>query len=208
MTQGAQALAGLVDVSRETLQRLEIYSDLLIRWNKRINLVAPQSIEQLWGRHFLDSAQIFGMIPVNTRLCADFGSGGGFPGLVAAILGAELTPHTSFSMVEADQRKSVFLKTVVRETGIKASVFAGRIEELPKLNADVITARALAPLSKLLAYAEVHGQASTRCIFLKGERHRREIDEALENWSFDCKTYPSKTDADAVILVVGDIKRV
>ena len=208
MTQGAQALSGLVDVSRETLQRLEIYSDLLIRWNKRINLVAPQSIEQLWERHFLDSAQIFGMIPVNTRLCADFGSGGGFPGLVAAILGAELTPHTSFSMVEADQRKSVFLRTVVRETGIKASVFAGRIEELPKLNADVITARALAPLSKLLAYAEVHGQASTRCIFPKGERHRREIDEALENWSFDCKTYPSKTDADAVILVVGDIKRV
>lgn len=191
-----------VDVSRETMERLDIYADLLQRWTKRINLVAPSTIAALWQRHFLDSAQLLRFAAPGTWL--DVGSGGGFPGAVIAIM----APTTTVTLVESDQRKATFLRTVARETGVSFQVRAERIEALAPANVDRLSARALAPLSSLLKMAEAHLGSEGRAILMKGVSAQQEINQALEHWSFDCETYPSTTDKSAVILSIGNIKRV
>lgn len=200
------AFASQTNVSRETLDRLETYVALLRRWNAKINLVSKQSLDDVWDRHILDSAQLWALVSPSAKNAIDLGSGGGFPGAILAIMGA----HTGFEMtlVESDQRKCAFLRSVARETGADFKVKTARIEQLADADADVVTARALAPLPALLEYS--HGLLATggRCLFLKGETADREIEDALETWTFDCKRYPSKTDEKAVILSIGDIERV
>lgn len=203
---GAQALHP--DVSRETLERLSNYHDLLLKWGARINLVSRATLDDAWTRHFADSAQIFDLAPPDARVWADLGSGAGFPGLVVAMLAAELRPSLRVRLIEADQRKAAFLRTVARETGIDADIVADRIESASPSNADVVSARALAPLADLLAMAERHLLPGGVCLFPKGARYRDEIAEALETYTFDCENYPSKTDADSVILKIGGIGRV
>lgn len=190
------------DVSRETMDRLEVYADLLIRWTKKINLVSPSTLTNLWQRHFLDSAQLLPF--VDDKKWLDVGSGGGFPGAVLAIM----SPKASFTLVESDQRKATFLRTVSRETGADFQVLSERIEAIEPENADRMTARALAPLPDLLKIAERHLHANGRAFFLKGANVQHEINQALDHWTFDCETYPSKTNEDSVILSIGNIKRV
>ena len=190
------------DVSRETLERLDIYADLLERWTKRINLISLNSLPNLWTRHFLDSAQL--MPFVTEGLWVDMGSGGGFPGAILAIM----APDSLFTLVESDQRKAAFLRTVARETAASFEVIAKRVEEMPPFAAERLSSRALAPLSALLDHANRHLSDGGRAIFMKGATHQSEIDEALESWRFDCETYPSKTDSEAVVLSIGDIERV
>lgn len=202
MTAGRDEFLSHVDVSRETLERLDRYADLLRQWTKRINLVAPSTLPDLWHRHFLDSAQLQRF--VTSGHWADIGSGGGFPGAVLAIL----NPDTQFTLVESDQRKATFLRTVARETGIAFEVKSSRVERLEPLAADRLSSRALASLDTLLAFAERHLKSDGQAIFLKGASVQSEIDQALEHWRFDCETYPSQTDPEAVILNIGDIKRV
>ncbi len=140
------------NVSRETLQRLDVYADLLRRWTCKINLISKSSLDVLWERHFLDSAQLLTFAPSTARIWVDLGSGGGFPGAVVAVLAAEMRPDLRVTLVEADQRKAVFLRTLLRETGVAGDVLAKRIEELPPLCADILSARALASLSDLLEF--------------------------------------------------------
>jgi 16S rRNA (guanine527-N7)-methyltransferase len=196
------------DVSRETLERLDIYADLLRKWNPSINLVAKSTLGQLWERHFFDSAQILEVSEQREGRWVDLGTGGGFPGLIVAILAANERAGISVTCIESDLRKAVFLQTVIREVGIKATVLSDRIEDIPPLSADVVSARALAPLSQLLGYAERHLAENGKAIFLKGAKVAREVKEALETWSFELDTYPSKTDPEASILKIGDIRRV
>jgi len=196
------------DVSRETRERLEIYAGLLSKWNPKINLVSASTIPGMWTRHFLDSAQILALANESTALWADLGTGGGFPGLIVAIMAKESRPGMQVICVESDQRKAAFLRTVIAETGISARVVARRIEELEPLGADVVSARALAPLPVLLGYAAPHLVKGGEAIFLKGAGYQKEVNEALERWSFELDTYPSKTDPDAIILKIGDIRRV
>ncbi len=194
------------NVSRETLSALDVYAELLRKWNKVINLVSPSTLDELWTRHFLDSAQLLQLVePKGTWV--DLGSGGGFPGLVLAIL-TRNTPDLKFVLVEADQRKMTFLKAVVRTLGLETRVLAGRIEEIEPLEADIVSARALAPLSILLEFSERHMKLSGTALFPKGEKADAEIAEALESWSFDCEKHRSLTDASAAILRIGEIKRV
>lgn len=208
MTQsGRAAFADQGNVSRETLERLDTYADLLERWTSKINLVSKNTLTQLWTRHFLDSAQLLELAPEGNTW-VDLGSGGGFPGAVVAVIGAELRPEMSVTLIEADQRKAAFLRTVLRETGIRGRVIASRIENLEPLGADILSARALAPLDQLLGFAERHLAQRGRAVFMKGEKADEEIAEALERWRFDCERYVSKTDKDAVILSIGDIERV
>ncbi len=197
----------IFNVSRETLGRLEIYARLLRKWTKKINLIAPSTLDEIWTRHFVDSAQILLCAPEVQRW-ADLGSGGGFPGAVVAVLAAELRPEMRVTMVESDQRKAAFLRSVLREAGVDGEVIASRIEEVDPLNAGVVSARALAPLPSLLGYAERHLAPGGRGLFMKGQKAGDEIALALENWRFDCETYVSKTDIEAVILSIGDIERV
>lgn len=203
---GAEEFAARTDVSRETLAALETYSELLKEWNKTINLVSPKTLEDLWTRHLLDSAQLFDVVR-STGVWADLGSGGGFPGLVIAIMKRE-AQEGEIVLVEADQRKATFLRTVIRTLYLPARVVVERIEHAKPLHADVVSARALAPLSTLLGFAERHLNPSGTAVFPKGEKAEEEIAEALENWVFDCEKLPSQTDANSAILRIGDIKRV
>lgn len=205
---GRAAFEAETGVSRETMARLDTYSALLEKWNPAINLVSKATLPERWTRHFLDSAQILEIADKKSGLWADFGTGGGFPGVVVAILAAERTPGLRVVCVESDTRKATFLRTVLRETGVDAEVISQRVEELAPLGAAVVSARALAPLKTLLAYAERHLATDGQAIFLKGSGYEVEVRESLETWSFRLDTYPSKTDPTATILKLGDIHRV
>lgn len=195
------------DVSRETFERMEHYANLLTKWNPAINLVAPSTLPELWARHFLDSAQIESMAPNPCKIWCDVGTGGGFPGVVTAIMALETDPDRETVCIESDQRKATFLRTVARETGANLRVLSQRIESAPPQNAEVFSARALARLNVLLEFAERHLASGGTCLFLKGENYQREVKEALENWRFELDTYPSKTNSDAVILKIGELTR-
>ncbi len=195
-------------VSRETIARLETYEALLKKWNSAINLVSPRTISDIWSRHFLDSAQIFSLLPENAKSWADIGSGGGFPGMVVAILAAEKRPDLFVTLVESDRRKAAFLMTAAREMSLKLQVVSDRIEAISPLNADVLSARALAPLADLLAFAERHLAATGVCLFPKGARWREELAEAQKTWSFIMESHKSRTDSEAVILKIEGIERV
>ncbi len=205
---GMQGFCHRFDVSRETLDRLEAYATLLQKWSGTINLVSKNSLTDLWTRHFLDSAQIFTLKNKEVGHWVDIGSGGGFPGMVCATLAAQLAPKMRFTLVESDKRKAVFLQTVNRMLALNVTVLSDRIEELSPLKAEVLSARALAPLSSLLEHAEIHLKENGQALFMKGASFRRERDEALETWQFQSDEYPSITDSAAVILSLGDIKRV
>ena len=202
------AFQAATNVSRETLDRLMIFEELLLRWNPKINLVAKSTLSSLWTRHILDSAQLLDLVGINPGRWLDIGSGGGFPGAVAAIMAAERFPGCNFTLVEGDKRKATFLRTVARECGVSFDVLASRIEGLPPQGCDIVSARALAPLSELLSLSERHMASGAVGIFPKGANAPDEIARALESWRFHCESHPSKTDKNAVVLKIGDIERV
>jgi len=198
-----QALAEL-GVSRETLDRLDIYARLLTKWNRAVNLVGPDSLPDLWRRHVLDSAQLLPQLPQapagRVRRVADLGSGAGFPGLVLAILGAG-----EIHLVESDGRKAQFLREVSRETAAGAQVHQARIEDLSPLCADCVTARALAPLDRLLDYAARHLAPGGVALFLKGRGAAEELTQAAARWSMAVTRHPSRSDPGGTILRIGEL---
>ncbi|MGR3460768.1 MAG: 16S rRNA (guanine(527)-N(7))-methyltransferase RsmG [Roseovarius sp.] len=198
----------LRDVSRETKERLDLYTTLIEKWNPRINLVSRASLPDLQARHFQDSAQLHALVPAPVAHWADLGSGGGFPGLVIAILAQETGSPARVTVVESDARKSAFLRTVIRETGIAASVRTERIEKMDPLAADVISARALADLPTLLGYAARHLAPGGTALFPKGATWRQELAEAQSKWQFTSWVDKSRTDPEAVILRVTGVSRV
>lgn len=197
-----------LDVSRETLEKLETYVELLKKWNARINLVSKSTIEQVWERHILDSAQVFDLAPRDFQHWVDLGSGGGFPGLVCAILAQERNPEASFTLVESDARKSVFLRTVARELKLSTKVVTERIEKIEPLDADVLSARALADLTVLLEFSSRHMQKSGVALFPKGVNWKNEVQLAEASWFFECEPTNSITEEGAVILRIGGISHV
>ena len=196
-----------LNVSRETLARLETYAALLQKWNPRINLVSRNSLADLWTRHIVDSVQVFRVGP-ETDHWVDLGSGGGFPGLVVAILAAEEMPACRVTLIESDQRKSAFLRTVARETGVSCTVLSERIETAPPQQAGVLSARALADLNTLLSYAERHLAPGGTALFPKGVSWEKEVEEARVQWSFDLDPITSLTEPGAAILKVEGVSRV
>ncbi len=205
---GRDRFLAQTNVSRETMRRLESFAALLEKWTTAINLISRDSLRDLWRRHFLDSAQLFGVARITSGHWVDLGSGGGFPGMVCAIMAQESAPALRFTLVESDSRKATFLRTVQRETGVKVDVVNDRIENVPPLGADILSARALAPLKILLAYADRHLTADGKAIFLKGQSFQAELEEALESWTFRREEYPSRTDGAGIVLSLGDIRRV
>lgn len=207
-TPEAEEFAERFDVSRETLDKLLAYEVLLKKWNPAINLVAKSTLEDMWSRHFLDSAQIFAMAPENAQIWADFGAGGGFPGLVIAVLSAEKEPERQVVLVESDLRKSAFLSTVSRELSLNTRVIAQRIEEIAPLDADVVSARALASLPKLLEFTAPHLKPDGTALFPKGARGQEELAQARESWSFDHEAIESLSDPNSVVLKIHGAERV
>ena len=197
-----------LDVSRETTERLQIYADLLRMWNPKINLVAPSTIDDLWSRHFLDSAQLYRLAPVHFDHWADLGAGGGFPGLVIAILAQDRASQARMTLVESDARKSAFLRTVLRETGVNASVVTKRVEAVPPLSAPVLSARALAPLSGLMEFAHRHLSTTGVALFPKGQNWEKELHDAKSAWQFSYRVDRSVVQGNSVILSVTGVGRV
>ncbi|MCU0828607.1 MAG: 16S rRNA (guanine(527)-N(7))-methyltransferase RsmG [Tabrizicola sp.] len=199
-------VAGL-NVSRETLTALHSFEALVQRWTSVINLVSKQSLPYVWSRHILDSAQIFSVCPQNARSWVDLGSGGGFPGIVVAILAKEMKPDMNVTLVESDLRKATFLRQAVQALNLPANVVSQRIEAVEPLRADVLSARALASLSDLLAFAVRHLHPDGVAVFPKGAKFAEEIAEARTTWAFDVDTRPSLSEAEAAILVIRNINR-
>ena len=199
-------LMRLCDVSRETMERLEIYSKLLEKWNPAINLVSKTTLKNKWHRHFLDSAQLWQHLPDHAKTLVDIGSGAGFAGLVLAIIGHEKKPLLKFVLIESDTRKCAFMRNVSRETGVDINILTNRIEKVEGLQADIVTARALATVSQLLTYTKNILKDGGTCLFLKGDTYANEIDEAKEFWGFTIKETQSLTHQNGRVLQLTGIK--
>jgi len=197
-----------LNVSRETVERLKLYEDILHKWNPKINLVSHASLNDSWTRHILDSTQIHDLARHPVDHWVDLGSGGGFPGLVIAIMAIETKSPAKVTLVESDTRKCAFLRSVVRETGAPATIINDRIENIAGLEADVISARALADLSHLIGYANRHLAQSGMAVFPKGASWAKELSIAQRTWKFSHQVVNSKTGSGPVILSITGIDRV
>lgn len=197
---------GIENVSRETKAQLELFVDLVKKWTPKVNLISKNSVPEIWTRHVEDSIQVAGLARDTTKWL-DIGSGAGFPGLVVSICLKGAKQHCKMTLIESDQRKCAFLRTVVRELDLDVSVIGRRIEEHPPQIATVMSARALAPLSRLFEYADLHLGPQGVGIFHKGATWQKELAEASEAWSFQHDVITSRTDQGAAILVIKDIKK-
>lgn len=184
---------------------MERLGALVIRWNRSINLIARSTESAIWRRHIVDSSQLHSYAP-DAHIWTDLGAGGGFPGLVIATMAMESGTPARTILVESDRRKVAFLRAAIRELMLPAEVRVGRIEQLDPIGADIVSARALAPLGRLLGHAERHLRPGGRALFLKGATWRAEKRDALASWSFRCETFPSVTDKEAAVLRIGDIR--
>ena len=199
---GPKGFADLVPVSRETLARLEAYVDLLTRWSVRINLVGRDTLADLWRRHILDSAQLHRFIPSTAKTLIDLGSGAGLPGLVLAILGV-----AGVELVEADSRKAAFLREAARVTDADVTIRPCRIQAVPPHPANVVTARACAPLDRLLDLAAPFLAPDTLCLFLKGQRFNEELTLARKAWTMNVSVEQSLSDRRGVVLRLQQVAR-
>jgi len=202
---GPEQFARVFDVSRGTLERLETYAKLLTQWQAKINLVAPGTLAEVWHRHFADSAQLVALAPPEARSWVDLGSGAGFPGLVVATLLAE-KGRCRVTLCESDTRKAAFLSDVKRKLGLAVDIMPTRIE-IDSTHAsvgqvDVVSARALAPLQRLVPLAAPFFHEQTVGLFLKGREAEKEIAEAAVAWAFEFELKPSMTDREGRIAVI------
>ena len=206
---GQNDFAKAFSVSRETIERLKTYESLLQRWQKTINLVAPSTLIEIWGRHFADSAQILALAPAEAKTWVDLGSGAGFPGLVVATLLAEKA-QTKVTLVESDSRKAAFLREAAREMAVPVDILPMRIEaaatRVSLRRAGVISARALAPMPRLLALAHPFCGPQTVCVFLKGREVSRELQAAEKECIFDSELVPSFTDPEGRVVIVRNLQ--
>jgi 16S rRNA (guanine527-N7)-methyltransferase len=197
-----EAFGEQLGVSRETLERLTVFLDLLRRWQPAINLVASATLTDPWRRHVLDSAQLAAHVPAGAADLVDLGSGAGFPGMVLALLGVR-----GVHLIEGDRRKAQFLHEVARVTGAPAKIHAVRIEQMQGWPAAVITARALAPLPRLLELADRFLVADSVALFLKGKSVERELTDARANWHMVPETFPSLSEPTGTVLKLRGICR-
>jgi len=193
----------LQNVSRETLQRLEQFVDLLLLWQQKTNLIAPSTIPFIWTRHVADSLQLLDHAPA-AKIWLDFGSGGGFPAIPIACALAE-RPGTMVHLVESNGKKAAFLREAVRVTGVRAQVHLERAEKFrlgPVESVDVVTARALSPLKLLCDQAFPWIEKGAVALFPKGQDIDAELTEATKYWTIEAEVVPSKTSATGCIVIV------
>ena len=194
-------------VSRETYDKFRIFYETLIKWQKSINLISNSTLESIWTRHILDSAQLYKYTQNVSGNILDFGSGAGFPGLILAMMGNE-----NINAVESDQKKCIFIKEVARLSNTKINIHNSRIEKLKFIKPELITARALAPLEKLIKYIENYMKQGDglkpilpNLLFLKGKNYKQEILELKKTRNFDVTIFPSISDEYGKILYFKDI---
>lgn len=205
---GADFSTTPLDVSRETIAKLSEFVETLVKWNGKINLIGRATEAQIWERHIQDSVQIFGLRPKGAQVWADLGSGGGLPGIVVGIMLAEAEPQCQLHLVESDARKATFLREAARVLGLTAEVHNERIEKLPSMNADIVSARALAPLGDLCGFAAHHMVRGGTAIFPKGETWENEVALAKKDWTFELQSTASTTSSRSAVLQLKDINHV
>jgi 16S rRNA (guanine527-N7)-methyltransferase len=194
-------------VSRESGNRLETYVSLLLQWQARINLIGPSTRDDIWTRHIADALQVLPLLPKGLKKLADLGSGAGIPGLILAIA-RPIEAH----LFESNLKKAAFLREAARQTGARAQIHTARIEQARSvaetIKAEAVTARALAPLPKLLDYAQSFLENGAIGYFHKGQDVDAELTEATKSWKMQVESIPSMTDSRGVILVVKEAHRV
>jgi 16S rRNA (guanine527-N7)-methyltransferase len=203
----AKALA-LTPVSRETEARLDRYVELLLEWQAKTNLVAPSTLPTLWTRHIADSLQLLSLAP-QAKIWIDFGSGGGFPGVVLACALAE-TPGTVVHLVERNAKKAAFLREAIRVTNAHGQVHLADIGEIVDRVAgpiDCLTARAVAPLHQLIGFAEPLLKQGGKALFLKGQDVEAELTEATKYWNIKPRLHSSRTGGQGWIVELDHIER-
>ena len=190
-----EKIGDFLDVPRETQEKLDCYVQLLIKWQARINLISSKTLPEIWHRHILDSAQLVSYLPKTPSVILDMGSGAGLPGVILAIL----TRH-QLHLVESDSRKIAFMRTALRETGTSAILHEQRMESVPALRPDIITARALAPLSQLITLASAQHHEKIEYLFLKGREAKQELTALPACPKMEAECLPSMTDSQASII--------
>ena len=208
LPEGREAFQVAFNVSRETMDKFDAYEVLIRKWNRSINLVSRTTLDQVWSRHFHDSAAAFDLAKINQGNWLDLGTGGGFPGAVIAIMAHGAGSPIQVTCIESDIRKCEFLRSLARSLNIKLNVISRRIEDAPPQAENILSARALTSLSNLLGFAERHLAPDGHAIFLKGATWQSELDEALEFWRFSYEKQASQTHPDSVVLRIGEIERV
>lgn len=199
---GPTGFARISGVSRETLDRLAAYVELLGQWNRRINLVGANTMGDVWRRHVLDCAQLYKLLPRQTRVVVDLGSGAGLPGLVLAAMGI-----AEMHLVESDLRKAAFLREAARIMDVPVTLHPERIERVAGFAADAITARACASLSQLIDFSEKFVVPRTVCLFLKGETAGEELAAAQPGWTMTAESIASLSDPSGMIVKLSGIRR-
>ena len=194
-------------VSRETYEKFTIFNNTLVKWQSSINLISNSTIENIWARHFLDSAQLYTFVNNVKGNILDFGSGAGFPGLILAIMG-----HKNVHLIESDNKKCAFLREVSMLTDVNVTIHNTRIEDLDFVNVDLITSRALAPLNKLIDYVEIFINKSKeetirypKLLFLKGKSYKEEVLEVSKKRNISYREFPSLTNNYGKILYIYNI---
>jgi 16S rRNA (guanine527-N7)-methyltransferase len=190
-----EKIGDFLDVPRETQEKLDCYVQLLIKWQARINLISSKTLPEIWHRHILDSAQLVSYLPKTPSVILDMGSGAGLPGVILAIL----TGH-QLHLVESDSRKIAFMRTALHETGTSAILHEQRMETVPALRPDIITARALAPLSQLITLASGQHHEKIEYLFLKGREAKQELTALPACPKMEAECLPSMTDSQASII--------
>ena len=190
-----EKIGDFLDVPRETQEKLDCYVQLLIKWQARINLISSKTLPEIWHRHILDSAQLVSYLPKTPSVILDMGSGAGLPGVILAIL-----THHQLHLVESDSRKIAFMRTALRETGTSALLHEQRMETVPVLRPDIITARALAPLSQLITLASGQHHEKIEYLFLKGREAKQELTALPACPKLEAECLPSMTDSQASII--------
>ena len=212
VTAGPREFAEALDVSRETLARLEAYADLLVKWQARMNLIGPATVEHIWQRHFLDSAQLLERVRETRGLAGqqgaplrwlDIGSGAGFPGLVLALMGAG-----DVHLVEANARKAAFLGQAIRATGATARVHRARVEALAPMGVDIVTARGCAKIVTLIDYGRPHLAPDGEMWLLKGQDVEDELTQAAISWTMTVDRFLSRSDPSGTVVRLRDFRRV
>jgi 16S rRNA (guanine527-N7)-methyltransferase len=194
-------------VSRESIGKLKLYVNILTNWQTKINLIGNSTVDGVWERHILDSVQLLPLLPAHTRIIAELGSGAGIPGLVISIAGG-FEPH----LYESNIKKCAFLREAARVVGVNAHIHNVRMERLgahvPVPTVDCVVARAVAPLSLLLEYAEPFLAKGATALFQKGQDVDSELTEATKYWKMEIEKHPSATESNGVILAVKEAKHV
>ncbi len=203
MEQEKQEFIRLTSAPREAVEKLERYAALLVEWSAKFNLVAPSTLPHIWSRHFLDSAQLYPLVPKRDGLLlADLGSGAGFPGLVLSVMGVE-----NVHLIESTGKKADFLRAVIGELGLDTVVHQQRFEDMVEFRADIITARALASLKELLPMIMPMLRRESLCLFLKGQNVDVELTEAQKCWMFEFEKTQSLSDPSGTVLTVRNLKK-